>query len=120
MAGRDQERDAPPDAGLVARGDMGDPDRPFPQLAFDAVQIRVIADLECEMIESRIVGLTQDERMVIELVPRFEIHPVGVAADFLQPDVFGIVAQRRSHIHHAQLDLPDAHHTFDSHETSIT
>ena len=56
------------------------------QVTFELVEGGPVADLETDVVHAGPVGLTEDQAVMVALVPGLEVHPARrVAAGFHQP-----------------------------------
>ena len=105
MARGDREADAAADAGLLAGGDMIDGIAVILDALLEGIEIGVGGNLERHEIDAGLIGAAQDDRMMIELLRRFQIDAaVGAFGHLMQPDALGVMLDRRRHVEHANLD----------------
>ena len=105
MARGDREADAAPDARLLAGGDMIDGIAVILDALLEGIEIGIGGDLEGHEIDAGLVGATQDDRMMIELLGRFQIDAaVGALRHLMQPDALGVMLDRRRHVEHPNLN----------------
>ena len=116
MAARDHERDAPPEAGLLAGVDVGHLHSVGDEVRGELLQRGGVQDLEGHVVHAGGVRFAQRDAVMVELVPPLEEDPPVVAGhDFVESEPVAVVDDGVIHVEDADLDESGAKYAVECH-----